>query len=70
MRSIDVSRIVIQGEEGATLEMYRDNMGEPYRSGVSIWIEKPGSDKRAGLFVEEHEIGDVIAGLEALRKKR
>jgi hypothetical protein len=45
MKSIDIDRVVIQGEQGATLEMFRDNMGEPYRSGVSIWIEKPGDGR-------------------------
>jgi hypothetical protein len=71
MKSIDIDRVVIQGEQGATLEMFRDNMGEPYRSGVSIWIEKPGDgrDRHSGLFLEERDVDAVISGLQALRKK-
>lgn len=42
------------GEDGETLRVYPDNMGEPYRSGMTFYFE---SDYRnIGCFLEEREV--------------
>ena len=68
MRSIDIKTLVIRGEDGSQIRAYQDNMGEPYRDGVSIWISRDGTDSRSGLFMQAHDLDNFITGLTAIRK--
>lgn len=50
------------GPDELTLAIYADNMGEPYRSGISVWLSSPKI--HAGLFLgarEAAEFSDFLA---------
>jgi len=69
MRIVETKLLRIGGEDGSILEMYRDNMGEPYRQGVTISITRSYSNG-AAVFVEDREVDELIKGLQSLRKMR
>jgi hypothetical protein len=45
--------VTLHGEDGEKLRVSHDNRGEPFRKGVSIWLES-GSVTQ-GVFIEQHE---------------
>lgn len=51
MKIIQTSRLELQGEEGAKLEVYNDNLGEPYREGVRISITN-GFDREVSAMLD------------------
>ena len=51
----------IRGEDGSQLRAYRDNMGEPYREGISIWVSRDGTHKETGLFMETRDLDDTTS---------
>ncbi|MEH2517365.1 hypothetical protein V1279_002938 [Bradyrhizobium sp. AZCC 1610] len=69
MRGIEITSFTIVGEEGACIKAYKDNMGEPYRSGVTVWIAKDGDDRGSGVFLEERDLDGLISGLLEIRKR-
>jgi hypothetical protein len=70
MKGVEINTTVIRGEEGALLKAYRDNMGDPYRSGITVWIAKDGKDNGSGVFLQDSEVDFLIAGLQAMRSKK
>ena len=70
MKGIKINSISIVGEDGSAIKAYRDNMGEPYRAGISLWIYQDGMDMGPGLFIEDTTLDDLIAGLQTLRKAK
>lgn len=68
MKAIDIKTLVITGEEGSRIRAYRDNMGEPFREGISIWISKDGAENESGLFLQTYDLDVLIAGLTTLRR--
>jgi hypothetical protein len=46
-------RIKFEAEGGGSLEIYHDNMGEPFRDGIGMCLEN-GEDF-VFLFIEKHE---------------
>ena len=51
------------------IKAYEDNMGEPYRSGVSIWISRDVNNASgSGVFLQTYDLDTLIAGLQAIRK--
>ncbi|WP_316207515.1 hypothetical protein [Bradyrhizobium sp. SZCCHNR3118] len=46
--------LTFDGEEGEKLRVSYDNRGEPYRQGLSFWLES-GSVLQ-GVFLEESEV--------------
>lgn len=47
----------INGEDGVSLDLYTDNMGEPYRDGISIGL-KTGR-QRIYAFLERREVVEM-----------
>jgi len=43
-------RVTFRGEEGDSLEVGYDNRGDPYRTGISLWLT--GDSGGAGCFPE------------------
>ncbi|SDH37369.1 hypothetical protein [Bradyrhizobium ottawaense] len=70
MKGIVVNSFIISGEDGSCIKGYRDNMGEPFRSGVSLRICRSADDNGAGVFVQDHEIEQLISALRSIRKQR
>lgn len=70
MTGAEIKSFTIRGENGASINGYRDNMGEPFRLGVTLWICMDGEDRGSGVFVMPHEIDELITNLQALRKAR
>ncbi|UPT95495.1 hypothetical protein J4G48_0040790 [Bradyrhizobium barranii subsp. apii] len=68
MMGVEIKSLVIRGEEGAAIKAYHDNMGEPYRTGVTIWVAKDGEDNGSGVFLQTYDLDNLIAGLQAIRK--
>ena len=46
--------VTFDGEDGEKLRVSYDNRGEPYRQGVSLWLES-GSTLQ-GVFIDENEV--------------
>lgn len=57
----------LTGEDSAYLECYRDNMGEPFRAGMSFFLEDPASGDYVGLFVEQREVLSLLDALFGLK---
>lgn len=70
MRGVEIKTFSIIGEEGACIKGYQDNMGEPYRSGITLWIKKNGADEGSGLFLEDHYLEQLISCLRLIRNKK
>lgn len=71
MRGIEIKSLKIIGEDGSCIKAYQDNMGEPYRSGVSIWISRDiNNESGSGVFLQDRDLDDLIAGLQAIRNKK
>lgn len=68
MKGIIVNSFTIVGEDGSCIKAYRDNMGEPFRSGISLRVCKDAEDNGSGVFIQNHEIEQLISGLRSLRK--
>ena len=50
-----VKPVVFIGEEGAQVSFEYDNMGEPFREGVSIVVESEYGEKHFSAFFDETE---------------
>jgi hypothetical protein len=70
LKGVEIKSFMIVGEEGACIKGYQDNMGEPYRSGVTLWICKDGNDRGSGVFIQSSVLDDLITSLQAIRKSR
>ncbi len=53
-RDLRCPSVSFKDGEGNNLIVRIDTMGEPYREGVSIWLERP-MDAGAGVFMETQE---------------
>lgn len=40
-------------DRGSSLRVSYDNRGEPYRTGISLWLDE--DDRQSGCFLQEHE---------------
>jgi hypothetical protein len=45
--------VVLHGEDGERLRVSYDNRGEPYRKGVSLWLDS--GTILQGVFIEQSE---------------
>ena len=63
--AIDIADVPINEK---TQLFCRDNMGEPYRSGISLRVCKSVDDNGSGVFIQNHEIEQLISALRSLRK--
>lgn len=45
--------VVLHGEDGERLRVSYDNRGEPYRKGVSLWLDS--GTILQGVFIEKSE---------------
>jgi hypothetical protein len=50
MRRLNEARHTFRAEQGDELTVGYDNRGEPYRQGISLWLET--GEKYAGVFLE------------------
>ncbi|MCW2077884.1 UNVERIFIED_ORG: hypothetical protein M2193_000059 [Bradyrhizobium japonicum] len=60
----------IAGEEGVCIRGYQDNRGDPYRSGVAVWIGHGDTYEGEAVFLQEEDIDELISNLQAIRNKR
>jgi hypothetical protein len=57
MRRLNEARHTFRAEQGDELTVGYDNRGEPYRQGISLWLET--GEKYAGVFLEEDEAREL-----------
>lgn len=53
----------LDGSDEVSFSIYGDNMGEPYRTGISLWLRSP--DTHAGVFLEMYEVRSFSTFLNA-----
>jgi hypothetical protein len=61
MKPLYEHREVFRDEDGGQLDVGYDNRGEPYRTGLSLWLSLP--HRRAGCFLDAEEarrLADLI----------
>jgi hypothetical protein len=68
MIGVEAKFMEFHGEDGSRLRLYVDNMGEPYRGGITMMIEN--QPFHAAAFLENHEVDKVINWLQAMKKAR
>jgi len=54
-----VNSITLRAEDGSSLRVGYDNRGEPYRKGVSLYLEEPGYTRMCGVFIEDWEAREL-----------
>lgn len=60
--------LTLHGEDGENLRISYDNRGEPYRQGVSLWLES--GTTLQGVFIDQREVRQLQNLLDLLYPRK